>query len=849
MIERKEFGELTDILEKRDNSLFLQVNGEEGAGKTFTLDVIGDYLRSEGYVVLNTTPSVEEGGTIKKAFMGSLEEIVRSDFEIMDMMFIHHNGVLMANKNLSMDVDSDIAASMLDAVQNFLKDTFGGDIDSSPNESYNILSFEDNIIAVHSVKNFGTFAVLLRGKMPDNMIVYMKRVVDKIKTDFGDVVEKWRGFETDEVRKIPELFKPVEELSERKKDVGFVEKEYMFINRFLRKFSEVIEGNSKIAILADDFDKADYLSRNLLDLLSRIYSDKNLAIVVSSQSPVDLKNYTSFKLGSFNLEETKSLINSRFALKKPPEEFVNYLYEKTNGNPLIISENLDKLLDDKFDFWNYKELPELIEDFESLVEYKISKLSDEEKEFLSYLSLLGEFGIPTKYVDKSQLGTLSSLKEKGYLSVDEEISFAYSHMADALRSKADVDKYLIAAENLEKDKKYNQSLSLRMSYLKKTKDKSQINVVMKKLSSWISNMQNDKIPTENPFPIIEELLEFPGMKDSSELLKIIDESLFALPNMGNLDEQDKIFLEVMDFAERLGFGDIFARAGYKYIRVKYKKKKFKESLSLIEEFSKKWDEMGVSEIMYERLENTKIGVEKEIAKENKDINSLKKLVDKVKGRISEREETYTSGEKVEILAELFSGGMSAYSWIGKLGKEKVAELFGSFEAYENEVNEFTDRLRKFVDKVGDNEIRASMLRLVAYYNIEVKDDPETAYQLLKEAERYTNLNDLNAAFVNAPFVAYAAWKTGRFDEAVEEYQKWHNIMVAFGNHEADYLWQNKIMADYLKLLNETAEFVKTAGNGAVSSLVDDMKYITKAYDNVFDEIYKETKMRLEPQLE
>ncbi len=849
MIERKGFEELTDILEKKDNSLFLQINGNEGTGKTLTLDVIKDYLRSEGYIVLTTTPSTEEGGTIKKAFTGSLEEIVKSDFEIMDMMFIHHNGILMAEKNLSMDVDSDIAASMLEAVQNFLRDTFGGEVESSPRESFNILSFEDNVIAVHSVSGFGTFAVMLRGKMPDNLIIYMKRVVDEIKSKYGDVVKNWSG-KSEETREIPKLFMPVEALSERKRDISFVEEEYLFVNRFVKKFSELLEGDSKIAILADDIDKADKLSRNLLNLLPKMYKDKNLAVIASSQSPVDLKEYETINLGNFDYEETKELVRARFALKKPAEDLIKYLHEKTKGNPHLLVENLDKLLEEKFDFWNYDKLPEIMEDFKQLAEYKISKLSQEEKEFLSYLSLFGEFGIPTEYVNKSQKAILSSLKEKGYLFVDREISFVYSNMVGLLRAEASTSDYLVAAENLEKDKKYKQALSLRMEYLKKTGDKSQLNEVMGKLSNWVDTMQSGKLPTENPFPIIEELLEFPEMKDSSELLKIIDNSLFALPNIGNLDEQEEILKEVMEFAERLGFGDIFARAGYKYIRVKYKKRQFKESLSLIEELSKKWDEMGVSEIMYERLENTRIGVEKEIAKENKDVNALKNLTEKVKRIISEREKTYTSGEKVEVLAELFSGGMSAYSWIAKLSKkEKVEELFGSFEAYENEVNEFIGKLRKFVDDAGNDEIRASMLRLIAYYHLEVKDDTEKAYTLLKEAERYTNPNDLNAAFVTAPFISYAAWKSKRYGETIEEYDKWYPIMVAFGNKEADYLKQNAIIAKRLKLIEEIGEFVETASKGAVASLADDTEYTNEKYKSLYEKIYKISKINFEPRLE
>ena len=601
-------------------SSFIVIRGEMGTGKTSTLDTLEKSLLSRGYAIARATPSKERGGTLKKAFRGPLEEIVESGFEIIDIMFIHHSGVLMVSKELSESIDSDIVASMLQVVRSFIRDTFSKEGSDVLEEAYGMLSFEDHIIALYSVRDFGTFAVLLEGKIPQNLNLRMKNVVDRIKMEYHSTVLEWNGVETEEVRGMTELFGPIEELSE-KKNVSFGEKEYNFINRFFTKLSEKLKDGSKIAILMDDAERMDELSMNIIQGLPKMYRRYNLTVVLASGTPLEMGGYESIVLNNMDYDSTKEFIESKTG--SISEDLMKEIYEGTGGNPLLVSENIEILLN------RGAEIPdesyEVISDFHRVAERKISRLSEDERELMSYLSLFGDYGIKMEYVGEAQKEVLKSLEKRGYVVLDSEIGFRYPEMAEMLREEAEPELFLKAEKSLEEDGKYRDALSMWIEHMKRAKDTSKMDEVLKLLSEWVGRMRKADIFPENPFLIIEEVLEFPGMKDSKELLRIMDEATFAVPNMGSFEEKSRIFRRLMDLAESLELWEIYARASYKYLRMEtYKqlwglwgledaeelKRRVERQLKLSEEIRREYDMIGASEEMYQRLENTVLDIKK-----------------------------------------------------------------------------------------------------------------------------------------------------------------------------------------------------------------------------------------------
>ncbi|MCD6575595.1 MAG: hypothetical protein J7K73_00350 [Nanoarchaeota archaeon] len=831
MIERGEFQALAEMLDKLGSEpMFLELTGSRGTGKTTTVMEIGDYLIREGYVVIPVSPSGENA--LMDSFSdGALEELVQSSFEIKNIMLINgRNNLLMVGKEVSKSADSDIVASMLGAVENFVKDTFGSDEENTPEEVSNIVSFGDNTVVMYSVKDFGTLTVLLQGKIPDIITLRMKNVMDRIKHEYYNIIVNWNGRGSEELERVVDLFSPIEKLSEKKEFSSLVEEEYYFANRFFRKLQEKLDEGAKIAILVDNYDLLDKSSQNIIAALPSIVKSGNLAVVAATSSSMNLRRYATLKLGNFSYEDVKKLINSKFALKKPKEELIKYIYEQTKGNPLLVNENLDILLESNFDFWGNNR-PSLITDFNELAKYKLSKLNEDEKKFLSYLSLFGEVGIKLDYVEDKQL--LYSLSEKGYLVVDRSISFKYMEMEDLLRQEVSDEDLLIAADKLEEDGKYKNALSLRIEYLKKTEDNSQKEKILSGLSSWVSGMKEGILPLENPFPLIEELVDIPGFKDSPEFLKIIDDGLFSLTNSGSLDEQERIISEVIDFAESVGSDDVYARASYMYIRIKYKKRKFNEALSLIDETLKKWKEKDISEERYVRLKNTKLAVKKELGKTNKDVKLLREVVDEVNTLISEKDINSISEEWKDIILELYRIGLSVYSNIEAIHRDKSLENEDIFdETYRKGKEAFFKRYEELLRHAESSFVKVSMLRLFSIYNLNIGDIGR-AYELINEAKKYLTPNNLSEAFMSAILVSYLTWVNGHPEETVDIYNKWYPAMLAFGYSETDYLKGNYLVAQEILLKEEERSFIKTAVDGARRSLVDDMKTVIEKYSDVY----------------
>ncbi len=826
MIERAEFQNLAELLDELGKKpLFLELIGSEGTGKTTTIEEVRDYLIREGYVVMPVSPS--GGNALRDSFEdGALEELVMSGFEVNNIMLINgKDNLLMVSKEVSEGGDSDIIASMLGAVENFVKDTFGSDDENLPEEVSNIVSFGDNTIVMYSVKDFGTLAVLLHGKIPDIITLRMKNVMDRIRSEYYDLIADWNGKIDERLNDIANLFSPIEELSEKKEFSGLIEEEYYFANRFFKKFQEKLNDGAKIAILVDDYDSIDNASQKIIAALPSIIKSSDLAVVVATSSPMNLRGYTQLNLNNFSYEDVKKLINSKFSLKKPKEGVIKYIYEQTKGNPLLVNENLNILLDSNFDFWG-DNLPSLLTDFKQLAEYKLSKIDSEEKEFLAYLSLFGNVGIKHNFIDNKQI--LDSLRDKGYLVVSKSVSFRYPEMGDILRQEVSNEHLLVAAEKLENDGKYKNAISMRIEYLKKTKDFSQSKKIMSGLSKWVSGMEKGQLPLENPFPLIEELVDVPGFKDSKEFLEIIDKGLFALSNSGSLDEQEKILSEVMDFARNVGSDDIFARASYKYIRIKYKKRKFKESLELIDKISKQWREMEVSKEMYTRLENTKLAIKKELGKADKDAGILKEVVNEVNKSIVEKEKDNPSNEEMDIILELYRIGLSAYSNISMIKNANPAADGILDNTYESEKETFFKKYGKLLEKVDDNTTRVSMWRLLSIHYISV-NDIEKAYEVIKEVKHFLTPNNISEAFMSSVILSYLAWVNGHPEEAIEVYKRWYPTMLAFNPLEADYLKGNYLIAKEMTLKEEEREFLKNAREGAVNSFKEDFRRVVGMY--------------------
>ncbi len=801
IVEREEFSKLTEILmpTARGNSVFLNLYGDKGTGKSFSLDVVKEFLEQSGYTVVRGFPSDEMGGAIRTAVEGTPLEslIVENPFELKSMLLIDKNGLLLTEKKYVGALDGDIVGSMLQAVQNFIGDTFtsmGGELKSMKKENFDVLSYKENTISIYSVKDVGSFVVLFQGDAPKNFEVKMKSVVDSILKDYRDKITNWDGYE---IEGLLDYFKPIESFSKKSEELSVQQKSFRMTEQFFKGLEDKAE-SLKIAFLIDDADLGDELSLRIFGNMPNVCKE-NVVTVLASKDNMEIEGYNSLKLDNLDYEKTKEFVNFFFALRKPPEDVIKHIYSSTNGNALLLRENMDFLVGEKFDFWNYDELPALFKSFEDVANYKISNLDKDELDVLSYLSIFGERNISSDYLDNSQKDALNSLFNKGIIDINKgAVTFNYPGMRDVLYKNADTDLMLSAAEKLKESSKYMQAAFLYKDYVKKTGDKSKIKDTLSILNEWTGKMVNRMSPVENIFPIITELSDLIDNSNNRLLAEVMQNGINALSVASDLNGIEEVTPFVMRKAEEMEDIELYAFSSYTYIRAKYKKRKFKEAFSLLGELEERIKDRELSEEMLNRIKHTEIGIKKEYGFDSGDLqmvkeawNDIEKLCEKKKNNPKMDTE-----EQVKLFVETFMINMSFYTNVDiyKGNKEKIINyIFGDEEAYNKKHNEFLGEYSQIIEIVDDTQMKFNMTRLLSTYYASIKNF-ERSFELLNDAKEYIGEYDIGSNFLILGLESYLNWALGHPEKTVELYNRWRDVMLRHADPNRHTLVQNYAMA-------------------------------------------------------
>ncbi|MGM0510947.1 MAG: tetratricopeptide repeat protein, partial [Thermoplasmatota archaeon] len=359
---------------------------------------------------------------------------------------IDEGGILVAKaEREESELDGDIFASMLSAVENFVKDSLQmmGDDEASGLNSIGYDRF--NIL----LQTFGdiSIAVVIDGTPNEFLVDDMKRVLSGIKKE----AERWDG----DVRKTQSIGSELSWFI----DSGKYDGDYLVDEPEIRKenlYDNILMGLQRLSkeknviFFLDNLQWADdsslslfhYISRNTLSdsiFLIGAYRPEN---IVSTKEGVthplsktlqymNRENlYEEISLSRLDDEDIEELIDTIVDTRDLSSDFINRIYENSEGNPFYVIESM-KLLRSKGYFEGEEEIKEKIgftdipSEIEDVVLNRLSDLSDEDMCILEAASVIGnEFtsDILDELVDVNKLALLRALNkiEKKYQLIHSE---------------------------------------------------------------------------------------------------------------------------------------------------------------------------------------------------------------------------------------------------------------------------------------------------------------------------------------------------------------------------------------------------------------------------------------------
>jgi len=191
--------------------------------------------------------------------------------------------------------------------------------------------------------------------------------------------------------------------------------------RIFEIVSQLLQSLAKdrpLLLFLDDVHYADEGTLNLFQYISRGARHGKLLIIgayrreeiynVSDQRPRPIKEvlqrmsrerlFTELELVCLSLEDTASMVSSIFKGADFPDDFILFLYERTDGNPLYLEQTLAALISEGIivgdgETWsiqkNYRDT-ELPSTLGGIVERRLSLLDERSRDLLSLVAVIGE---------------------------------------------------------------------------------------------------------------------------------------------------------------------------------------------------------------------------------------------------------------------------------------------------------------------------------------------------------------------------------------------------------------------------------------------------------------------------
>ena len=464
----REVSELINIIRKTEEShggvLFLK--GEAGIGKTTLLRKAEEFAHSRNFQIMHgwcLPESLEPLLPIKEALISAnLEELYTGEGNprIEGLYLIDPGGIPMAKaERKEFAIDSDIFASMISAVGEFLKDSMNMMNLEHGNEDARSMSYGDYRIVIESGAGMN-IAALIKGRENEFLLADLSELIENLRGEMKKH-EDWSGDKGEMigVTKIMNEFLVSGHYDGNSYGAADprLRRSHLFENILmgLRRYSS----KKPVIMVLDDLQWADpstlslvhYLARNMDGLSVSIIGAYRQEDVRERKHPlietVRLMNreglLKEMKIERLTAEETLKLTGGSVP-GLDEEELAGLskaLYSITDGNPFFILETLDMMkkggqLREDAEGWkletNAKELdiPPRVYD---IMMRKLDQLNDKEKDLMEKASVFGLEFRPEKLacLDLSDLMEVASLVrniERNYgIIVAKGDSYRFDH--------------------------------------------------------------------------------------------------------------------------------------------------------------------------------------------------------------------------------------------------------------------------------------------------------------------------------------------------------------------------------------------------------------------------------------
>lgn len=340
----------------------LIIKGPPGIGKTTLIDWFCDESVGKGTKVLRGGANQEQAAPFL-VFSASLAELTeRPLFEEQEhisysqLLAINHAGMLIAQTSeRDDDLDADIFAGMLTAVQNFVRDSF--DSSGTGNAGLGRLEYGSMKIMIEHGKHLFLVAVLKEKEHPD-MARDLRHALAEIETASGKILDNWNG-QMSEVASVQEtLQKLMEGRYQVKKDLSGIRLEAERIKIVSRILDAVrnLSSRNHVLLVLEDLHWADESSLFALRFLARNISDSRIMILGTArdsegpdwQKSLDIMHEEGLAreidMVGLDLLGVSNLVDNICSPNDFPVTFHEHLYSDCAGNPFFVGELLRQML-------------------------------------------------------------------------------------------------------------------------------------------------------------------------------------------------------------------------------------------------------------------------------------------------------------------------------------------------------------------------------------------------------------------------------------------------------------------------------------------------------------------------
>ncbi len=395
------------------------ISGEAGIGKTRLVNELIDRVDEEVKIVKAwcLADNLEPLMPFKEGFRDAeLSHIIaeKPPPKVISTYLINKGGLLIAKAERDKaELDSDIFATMLDAVGNFVKDSLRmmGEDEGS---NLNAIGYGEYDILIQTLENLSLTAVI-KGTKDEFLIEDMKRTLQNI----GNQFDYWDGDIEATEKVIPDIRWFID--SEKYDGTHIVEdpkiKQENLFDKVLLGLQRVSE--EKIVILfLDDLQWADPTSLNLLHYLSRNTRNHRI-FIVGTYRPEDITKFDDSKvhplkttmqnmgreelfhemdLKRLNRSSVESFMTKTLESAELERKFIRKIYKESGGNPFFLLEVLKMLAIEGYlvkegNKWKPSkdlkefEVPSKIYD---IIVRRLDRLMEEHRELLECASVVGE---------------------------------------------------------------------------------------------------------------------------------------------------------------------------------------------------------------------------------------------------------------------------------------------------------------------------------------------------------------------------------------------------------------------------------------------------------------------------